>query len=184
MQQIKFNYTKLLQMLRKKNYLRSKILEYIMERLENNQIDENSNLPNFIVSVNNGWAKMSLRHANCILGTKSNFYRMVKEEGFYLPSEESRCITTQYLFSVVSGSVFRILRKDVVYYTTIKSKWSKIDLLSWLESSGRLALPLGITVDKLPDFNWLANVVHSLCPNHDMFCDVETGEKLVDIPLW
>ena len=125
-----------------------------MERIINrNNKKYDQNLPNFIVSVQNGWAKMSLKHANCILGSKANFYHMVKEEGFYLPSENSRCITTDYLFNVTNGSIFRILRKDVNFYTTIRNKWSKIDIVTWLETCAHLNVSLGFTIDKLPDYD-------------------------------
>jgi len=86
-----------------------------MENLNQQSNNFNDGLPSFIMSVSNDWAKMSIRHANCILGSKHNLYRLTAEEGFYLPKEESRAINTQYLFGVVQGKYFRIFRRDVKF---------------------------------------------------------------------
>jgi hypothetical protein len=126
---------------------------------------------------------MPLRHTNLILGSKSNLYRLVQDEGYYLLSEESRCVTTQYLFSVLSGSVFRILRKDVNFYSHIKLKWSKIDILSWLEDSAVFQVPLGFTADKLPNYDFLVNLLYTVNREHEMFTGTREVEKLVEIPL-
>lgn len=140
-------------------------------------------LPGFIVSCENGWAKMPLRYANLILGSKTNLYRLVKEEGWFIPKQEARASTVKYLLEVVQGACFRIKQTDVKPYTTERTKWSKLDILSYLQSKHLLNVRLGFTIENLPDRNWLLSVLHTIEPSHEIFSGTSECDKYVDVPL-
>ena len=143
----------------------------------------NSNLLKFIMSCKDGYATMSIRYANLILGNKQNLYRLVSEEGYYLPRYDSRCITTNYLLEVMKGSVFRICATDVKVCLSERIRYSKIDMISLLETKYLGNTKLGITPDALPNREWLVNVIYTIDPYHDMFVGTSETDKLVDIPV-
>lgn len=117
------------------------------------------------------------------MGNKQNLYNIVKSEGWELPEFRSRAITTDYLFSVLGGTVFRIQSNEIRRYSVIKHKWSKIDLLIWLENNIGNHEKLGMSSDHLPDERWLYNVCYTLNPNIQCFTGLQENEKLVMLPL-
>jgi hypothetical protein len=143
----------------------------------------NSKLPNFILSINNGMARMSLKYAKHILGSKPNLYHLVQEEGYYLPKPEARCCTTSYLFNVMNGTVFRINYKDVVPYYQEKIRMSKIDLVSTIETQYIRDIRLGFEPEKLPDRTWVLNILHTLDPKNEVFTGTRVIDKIVEVPL-
>lgn len=140
-------------------------------------------LPNFIIGINNGFATLPISYANCILGDKKNLSNMVLKEGFYLPEFGSRCITTSYLFEVISLRVFNIRRDQVNRYLVEKQRWPKIDLLTLLEQRYVRDIKLGFDLEHMPDRQWLLNVIHTFDPQCEIFNGCKTTEKLVEIPL-
>jgi hypothetical protein len=143
----------------------------------------NNNIPNFILSIDNQMAKMSIKYANHILGSKANLYRLVQLEGWYLPKKEARCCTTNYLFMIVNGAVYRIGTADIRPYIVEKIRLPKIDLITMLETNLLRGQVLGFQPEKLPDRQWLLNVIHSLDCNNEIFTGTRTIDKIVEIPL-
>jgi hypothetical protein len=144
---------------------------------------ENENpYPKFILSVQDNMARMSIRHANYILGSKKNLYRLVHTEGWFLPSKESRCITSKYLFDVINGSVFRIKQEHIRPYITEQIRLPKIDLITIL--SGLTNSPLlGFEPHKLPNREWILSVIHTYDSNNEVFTGTKTIDKIVQIPV-
>lgn len=143
----------------------------------------NDSLPNFILSVDNDMARMSLKYANFILGSKPNLYRMVQQDGWYLPRPESRCVTTSYLFGVINGSVFRIKHSDIKPYLHEAIRLSKIDIICFIETHLIGDSKLGFGLEKLPDRSWLLNVLHTLDNCNEVFTGTRVVDKIVEIPL-
>ena len=142
-----------------------------------------SQIPKFILSIQNGFAQMPISYANLILGNKQNLYRLVMEEGYYLPKSDSRCCTARYLFDVMAGSVFRILVKDIRISLEQKKKWPKIDLICHIEQNFLNGQKFGFGPEKLPDRQWITNVLYTFDPNHEIFSGVRNLEKIVEIPI-
>jgi hypothetical protein len=126
---------------------------------------------------------MPIRHANIILGNKSNLYRLVSHDDWFLPKEKARSITTNYLFQVMQGSVFRIRTEHVKHYITERVRWSKIDLLSYIQSKHLRDSSFGFGADRLPDRYWLLSILHTFEPSHEVFNGVSESDKLVDVPI-
>jgi hypothetical protein len=152
---------------------------------ENNQLV----IPSFIVEVRDGYAKMPLRYANLIIGNKQNLHRLVSDEGWYLPKKDSRCCTSKlfnlyrYLFDVMGGWVFRIQQSQVKFCLNEKKRWSKIDIVAFIETRLLNNITLGFTIENLPNRDWLINVLFTLDSNHEVFTGTGEIEKLVEIPM-
>ena len=140
-------------------------------------------IPKWILNIQNGYAQMPISYANLILGNKSNLYRLVSEEGYYLPKSDSRCCTARYLFDVMSGTVFRILVKDIRISLDQKKKWPKIDLICYLEQNFLNGQKFGFGPEKLPDRTWITNVLYTFDPNDEIFSGICSAEKIVEIPI-
>jgi hypothetical protein len=125
---------------------------------------------------------MSAKAANGIIGDKKNLYRMVEEEGAFLPKFKSRAITTRYLTGVLSGEFFKFEKSKTLMPLPEKKIFSKIDLLALIcEKMGNI--DLGFSPDHMPDRHFLLSLVYSLSPNHEIFTGVTDDEKTVKIPL-
>jgi len=147
-------------------------------------MENNTNLPSFIKGITQqGYAQMPMKYANLILGSKSNLYRMVAEEGWYLPKKESRCCTAKYLFGVIGGYYFRILVADVKFCVDEKVRLPKIDLIAHLETKVLNGPKLGFGPESLPDRTWLLNVLFTFQPEHEVFSGITEVEKIVEIPV-
>ena len=146
-------------------------------------MQQESQIPKFILSIQNGYAQMPISYANLILGNKSNMYRLVSEEGWYLPNSESRCCTARYLFDVMAGTVFRIPVKDIRISLEQKRKLPKIDLICYLEQNLLNGQKFGFGPEKLPDRQWITNVLYTLDPQHEIFSGAKHAEKIVEIPI-
>ena len=145
---------------------------------------ENTNrTPNWIHGVNNGMARMPISYANLILGNKANLFRLVSDEGFYLPNKESRCCTSRYLFDVMAGNVFRIKIQDVRVCLNWKVKWTKIDIIAYLEANYIRNQKFGFGVENLPDRPWITNILYTFNPEHEVFTGLGGVEKIVEIPI-
>lgn len=73
----------------------------------------NSNMPKFILNIENDMAVMTLKSANGVLGSKQNLYRLVTDEGFFLPAYPSRAITNNYLLGNISGKYYRFYKNNI-----------------------------------------------------------------------
>lgn len=142
---------------------------------------QNRNWPSFIISIKNGQAVMTQKAANAICGSKENFYRLVEEEGYFLPSLKSRAITNDYLQGILTGRYFQFLRNQIQNPPAVKKEWSKIDLLAFIQ--GRIGQnDLGFGPEKMPDRAFLQKVTYSLYPNLEIFFGVRAEEPLIRLP--
>lgn len=141
------------------------------------------NYPSFIKQIDGEYAVIPLKYANCILGNKKNIYDMTADEGWELPEYTSRAISVKYLLKVLEGLVFRIQRSQVQRYSITKERWSKFDLIRWIEQKLPEKTELGFTPESLPDYRWLLNVAYTIDPNMPVFTGIEENEKLVKIPF-
>jgi hypothetical protein len=178
MQQIRQNVEESMKLFHQRIYI-NKVLIHNHLMIE----QEEGTLPKFIVEIKDGFAKMPIKYANYILGSKHNLYRLVIEEGWYLPKEESRCCNTKYLFDVMSGRIFRIQQNNVKSCFGEKLKWSKLDILSYLQSKYLGGMEFGFSVENLPNREWLVNILFTYEPSHELFTGSGEIEKLVEIPI-
>lgn len=124
---------------------------------------------------------MTQRTANAICGSKENFYRLVHDEGYYLPSFKCRAITNNYLQGILAGRYFRFYKNQIQIPPEIKKEWSKLDLLAFIQ--GRVGnADLGFGPEKMPDRAFLQNVVYTLDPTLEIFSGVRRQEPLVRLP--
>ncbi len=148
-----------------------------------NNLQNNQELPKFVISVNNGIATMPISYANSILGSKENFYRMVSSQGWYLPHISSKAITIPYLMKVVEGTCFKVRVSEVRHFIVDRKKWKKLDLFLFLRDTHLSNVTTGWDLLHLPDRIFLLNILHTVDPNHEVFSGVSGSEKLVDIPV-
>lgn len=140
------------------------------------------NWPKFILNVQDGCAFMTQKAANGVLGSKENMYRLVDEDGWFLPALKTRAITTDYLMKVVKGEVFRIQKNQLINPPSEKKVWSKIDLIAWI-SERCSPLPLGVTPTKLPDRRWLVSIAYGYDHNLEIFTGTQPNDVIVSLPL-
>jgi len=145
----------------------------------NNQI----NLPAFILSVNNGMARVTSKIANAVLYNKMNLYRMIKDLGWYIPEPESKAVTSEYLLAIQRGTIFRIESGRIIPYREEVIKRKKIDLYIYLKQEFLENQDLGYDSTKLPSRKYLLNIIHTLNSKYEVFTGVQTDEKIVEIPL-
>jgi hypothetical protein len=126
---------------------------------------------------------MPLRYANLILGSKSNLYRLVVEEGWYLPRVEARCCTSKYLFGIMNGEYFRIKTSDIKPSLVERVRLSKIDIIAYLDSNLLKGVKHGFSPEALPDRAWLLNLLHTIDPNNEVFSGSSSAEPIVQIPV-
>ena len=157
---------------------------HIREFRKGFQMERTNEIPTFIKGITqNGYAQMPMKYANLILGNKSNLYRMVAEEGWYLPSKDTRCCTAKYLFGVIGEQYFRIQVSNIKFCFDEKVRLPKIDLVAYMEQNLLNGEKFGFQPESLPDRSWLINVLHTLQPSHPVFTGIEETDKIVEIPL-
>lgn len=140
------------------------------------------NIPSFIKQIDGEYAVLPLKYANSILGNKQNVYDLTLEEGWELPDFACRAISIKYLLKVLDGKVFRIQRSQVNRYSIIKERWSKLDLMRWIEERLPQGTELGFAPESLPDYRWLLNISFTIDPNMPVFSGIQAEEKMVKIP--
>jgi len=118
------------------------------------------------------------------MGPKKNIHRLITTaEGIYLPSVEARCTTNKYMLGVVARKYWPIKIADVKIRLVEKTRWSKVDMIAYIDSLIINCPKLGFSTDALPDRAWLVNVLFTLEPNHDVFVGAEVNSPLFDILL-
>jgi hypothetical protein len=142
-----------------------------------------SNLSKFITKKNNDTLQMPLEIANMLLMGKENMYESLKGYGIYLPKLNSKCINSEYLLMVAKREVFFILEKDIKPYDREIEKWTKIDIISYLETK-HFNIKSGFKYSSLPNRRWLLNVLHTFEPNHVCFTKVSSSNIQVEVPIW
>lgn len=103
-----------------------------------------------------------------MIANKEALYGILAEnKELYLPSLESKAITSEYLFKLARKEVFSIKRSDIKipYFT---KKILKSDLFEALKAK----LPgkdLGFDQFSLPDKEWRLNVLYTIDPQNTIF---------------
>jgi hypothetical protein len=143
----------------------------------------NQGYPYFILGIENGMAMMTLKAANGILGNKENFYRLVQEEGFFLPALSSRAVTNDYLRGVLSGKVYQFRTDQIRTPPKPKKEWSKIEMLTFIQSRLGQERELGFGPNNIPDNEFLLAVCFTLDPNLEIFTGIKEAEEIVQIPV-
>ena len=118
---------------------------------------------------------ISLTKLNSLLGNKFETYKSISFT-YFLPQYASKAITVDYLSKYIFAkpgdpSIYMVLRKNLVLVQLLPTRESfyspdlleKLDLL--LRSKN---LPeTGLTLNTLPDGDWVLRVLHNLDPNED-----------------
>lgn len=138
--------------------------------------------PKFILNVENGQAFMTAKAANGILGSKDNFYRLVCDEGWFLPALKTRAITNDYLLRVIRNQVFRVQKNQVLTPPPEKKVWSKLDLLAFIQAQVGVGRDIGLTPEKMPDRQWLLTIAYSFSQDLEVFTGVRLDEEIISIP--
>ena len=122
---------------------------------------------------------MSIEYANEILGSKMNLYKMVKALGWFVPEYASKAVTVQYLNYVMNGAVFRMKKTDMKRHSLEVKSYSAMDLVGAIET--KLGHKMGFELQKLPNREYLLDVLFTLDDQHEVFQGNQ--EKLVEVPL-
>jgi len=117
-----------------------------------------------------------------VLGSRENVYRMLDEDGYYLPSIKSRAITCSYLLKVYRNEVFRVEKSYVLTPPSEKKIWSNLDLLAYIEKKC-YPKPLGFSPNTMPDRKWLLAIAYSFDKNLEVFTGILAKEEIVGLPL-
>lgn len=84
--------------------------------------------------------------------------------------------------SVLAGRVFRCKKTEIINAPYEKKTWSNIDLIAYLETR-TAPTPLGISIGRLPDRQWLITLAFMFDPNLEIFTGARPSDQLVSIPL-
>lgn len=94
-------------------------------------------------------------------------------KGYYLPSENSKCITRSYLVGIMLGKFFsvkidglKLLNADQLKKTNITAELCYQEIIRFFCFKD---INLGFDADSLPDKNWLLTILWNLVPNHLVF---------------
>lgn len=134
-----------------------------------------------VIDENN--IRVPIEVANSLFGSKKQIYSSLLNLGLYLPKDESKGCTVDYLLAVARKEVFYILCNDVKPAIMIKKKLTKIDLITYLEEKYITNVALGFTALKLPNREWLESLLHTFEPSHHIFTGIESSNITVDIPM-
>ena len=118
---------------------------------------------------------------NKMLGNVQNFYYSLLNEGWFLPLFDRNCITFDYLWNVFLGKYFRIKRNEIKQGILFKNI-TKTQLLQALNSK---IDNLGFDTQKIPEKQWMINVLFTVNPNHEIFekTKISDSEGKISIPL-
>jgi len=126
---------------------------------------EENNKPSKIAYCENDLEEVTLSSLNKMLGNVQNFYLALVDQGWSLPKFNRNCITFQYLWNVFTGACFRIKRANVKKGFIFK-KISKKELFEIVN----LQVPhLGFSNEKIPEKDWLIDILYTIHPNHEIF---------------
>jgi hypothetical protein len=145
--------------------------------------NNNNPYPNFILGVQNGMATMTLKAANAILGSKENFYRLVQDEGYFIPALSSRAITNDYLRGVLNGTFYQFLSRQIMTPPKPKKVWSKIEMITYIKTRIGLERDLGFGPTNMPDEDFLVTICYTLDQNLDMFTGIKEEDEIIAIPV-
>ena len=145
--------------------------------------NKNFNLPSFVKSVHGENALIPLKFANCILSSKKNLYKIISEDGWFIPDYKSRAINSKYLFNTLAGTIFRIKQSEIRRHPIIKLKFAKIDLICIIKDRLGNQEELGYDIEHQPDHDYLYDLCFTLDPTLQCFTGIESDDKMVLIPI-
>lgn len=118
-----------------------------------------------------------------MLGSRENFYRLVCEEGYFLPALSSRAITNEYLRGVLSGTFQQLRSNELRQPPKMKKEMSKIDMLTFIQEVVGGNRELGFGPGNMPDTDYFIAICYSLNQDLEMFTGVQMNEQVVRIPV-
>jgi len=140
-------------------------------------------LSTFVLQEDSKNLIMPLKLANMLLGNKRNLYNSIKSYGLFLP-KLGNAVTAKYLIKVSKGEAFWILEKDVKFPPEEKIKFTKTDLVAYLEDKHISNPSLGFDPQNLPNRKWLLTLLFTFEPNHYVFTAIHNNQVNVDVPIW
>lgn len=125
--------------------------------------------------------EIPLSKLNSLLGCVKNFYLALVDQGWALPKWSKNCISFNYLWNVFTGENFRIKRENLKQAFLFK-KASKIYLFEQLNF---IIDNLGFNSDKIPDKQWLLDILYTLSPKHEIFMKHrgEVEDPKIKVPM-
>ncbi|KAL4463836.1 hypothetical protein ABPG74_005773 [Tetrahymena malaccensis] len=131
----------------------------------------------------------TLHQINQMFGSLENMYLSVEQLGYYLPDLKCSCITAYFLIRVVNGEIFSVKRSKIAPggAKTIKNK-TKIELYEILYSLAQQQekKDLGFDLNRLPNKQYILDLIHVLKPNHSLFKledDSELSNHQIKFPI-
>lgn len=125
--------------------------------------------------------EISLSSLNKLLGSVQNFYMALLDQGWSLPKFNRNSITFHYLWSVFMGECFRIKRSEVKKGILFK----KVSKKYLFEQITLIVENFGFSNEKIPDKEWLIDILFTLEPNNEIFTKTKATEEdpKVQVPL-
>ena len=114
-----------------------------------------------------------------MIGNIENFYYALTAEGYYLPKLKSPSITGDYLWKVLNDNVFRMKTSEIKFGVTFKNI-QKNHIFEEIENLliQKHLKPLGFYQEKLPDKDWLKNLLFTLNPQHHFFSKFSKSDNV------
>ena len=104
-----------------------------------------------------------------MLGGKMRAYAIFIQKNLYLPKYKSKTITGNYLYSLSLKEIFSV-RRDQIHPAYDYQNNSKLKLFEILVNDiKKTVFQLGFDQFKLPDKQWLVDIIFYMKPNHRMF---------------
>ena len=107
---------------------------------------------------------------NQMIHNVENFHMALTHQGWYLPPYNRGWITFEYLWKVFNEECFRVKRDQVKRGVTFK-KVTKIGLYQELTKNIQ---NLGFTSEKLPDMQWMIDVLNTIDPRNKLLSKEKT----------
>ncbi|CAD8169671.1 unnamed protein product [Paramecium pentaurelia] len=118
---------------------------------------------------------ITIEEANRLVGSLKSLYTGLVLKEYYLPKFKSASFKSEYLLGFVQMRVFTCQAKNIKIAYLIKEA-TKIDLYRELHQLVGKEIDLGLTSQKLPDREWLINVLYFVSPNHSYFKQLTTNQ--------
>jgi hypothetical protein len=118
--------------------------------------------------------EISLSSLNLLLGNVKNFYFALLDKGWALPAFTKNAITFQYLWDIFTQKSFRIQRSELkkgVLFRKVSKKYL-------FEELNRVIQNLGFTSEKLPDKEWMVDLLFTVDPKNNIF--LKGGNQIED----
>ncbi len=127
--------------------------------------------------------QISINEASQYAKKKGQMYNLLANL-YYLPDYNSKAITKEYLFQYVLSplGIFVMKKEHVIHHHYAYRKYSSNELLEILEQllKTKGKNPTGLTINTLPDQDWLRNAILHVDPDDPYFLlkkKVEEDEK-------